>query len=246
MSRYHEEDQLKIEKDRFDAWAKSVVGSTGYSASGIAKLAGISKSSFFFQRSKDYVEASVVVALARALDLSPLEELLKFDEFRIFAPLEEPAIEEVLSQLPPEHLMEELLGRLGHKRVEHYPTTMPEPGGLKRWLDTTDLHGHYGPLAESMGLASVQVLSKKITDNRLSLGQLSSLCRHGRLNARFGLVVAGMMTWEEVGLAWDIREKVLSSSPSGAVIEALVASRKWLERAVQAKELERGVYRSFG
>lgn len=237
---------MKIHKDRFDAWAQSVWGPADYNASKVAKLAGISKSSLFFQRSKDYVEASVILALARALDLNPLDELLKFDEFKIFSPLNDPSVEEVLAQLPPESLMEELLARLRHEQAEHYPTTMPEPGGLKRWLDTTDLHGHYGPLAEAMGLASIQVLSKKINENRLNLGQLAAMCEHGRLNARFGLVVTGMMTWTEVGLPWNIREEVLSSAPGGTVVGALVASRRWLERTIQVKELEDGVYRSLG
>lgn len=237
---------MKIQKDRFDAWAQSVWGATGYSPTKVAKLAGISKSSFFFQRSKDYVEASVVIALARGLELNPLDELLKFDECRIFKPLHEPAPEEVLSQLPPECLMEELLARLRHEKAEHYPAAMPEPGGLKRWLETTGLHGSYGPLAEAMGLASIQVLSNKIAENRITLGQLIAMCEHGSLNARLGLVITGMLTWEEVGLPWNIREKVLGSAPGGTVIEALFASRKWLERAIQVKELEDGVYRSLG
>lgn len=239
-------DQLKIEKDRFDAWAQSVWNIAEYSPSKVAKVTGISKSSFFFQRSKDYVEASIIVALARALDLNPLDELLKFNEFEIFEPLKEPTVEEVLSQIPPECLMEELLARLRHEKAEHYPPTMPEPGGLKRWLDTTDLHGTYGNLAEAMGLASIQVLSKKVNENRITLGQLVAMCQHSRLNARFGLVVTGMMTWTEVGLPWNIREKMLGSAPGGTVIEALIASRRWLEKAVQVKELEDGVYRSLG
>lgn len=239
-------NQLKIEKDSFDAWAQSVWSHAEYSPSRVAKVTGISKSSFFFQRSKDYVEASVIIALARALDLKPLDELLKFAEFKSFEHLQEPGTEEVLSQVPPECLMEELLARLRHEKAKHYPPAMPEPGGLKRWLDTTDLHGHYGDLAEAMGLASVQVLSKKINENRLTIGQLVTLCRHGKLNARFGLVVTGMMTWDEVGLPWDIRERVVGSAPGGTVIEALLASRKWLEKAVQVKELEDGVYRSLG
>lgn len=237
---------MKIEKDRFDGWAQSVWDNAEYSASKVAKTTGISKSSFFFQRSKDYVEASIIVALARALNLNPLDELLKFNEFEIFEPLKEPAAEEVLSQVPPECLMEELLARLRHEKAEHYPPTMPEPGGLKRWLDTRDLHGTYGNLAEAMGLASGQVLSKKVNENRLTLGQLATMCRRGRLNGRFGLVVTGMMTWAEVGLPWNIRESALGSAPGGTVVEALVASRKWLEKAVQVKELEDGVYRSLG
>lgn len=238
---------MKIPKERFDAWVSSVQpDSEAWTSSRVAKFAGISKSSFFFQRSKGYVEGSVIIALARALKVSPVEELLKFKEFQIFAHPEEPSDEEVLSQLSPAFLMEELLARLRHEEVEHYPQTMPEPYGLKRWLDTTDLHGRYAQLATEMGLASVQVISKKINENRLTLGQLVAMCDYGKLNARFGLVVTGMMSWEEVGFAWNTREKVLRKVPGQQVVDALMLSRKWLERDVQVKELEAGVYRNLG
>lgn len=238
---------MKIPKDRFDAWvAEGQPKTEDLTPSRVAKLAGVSKSSFFFQRSKGYVDGTTVITLSRVLKLNPIDELLKFDGLEIFAPFEQPSQEEVLSQLKPEFLMEELLGRLRHETVEHYPPAMPEPYGLKSWLDTTELHGQYGQLAKAMGLASKQVLSKKINENHLTLGQLISLCDYGKLNARFGLVVTGMMDWEEVGLSSKTREIVLSESPGQLVIDSLIRSRKWLERDIQVKELEAGVYRNLG
>lgn len=242
-------DTVKLDRDRFDSWADSAWPAGGggkYSPSQVAKTAGISKSSFFFQRSKDYVEASVVVALARSLQRNPLDDLLHFEEFASFKEHREPEQSEVLSQVGPNFLMEELLARLHHEKSTHYLPAMPEPYGLKRWLDSMDMHGKYGEIAEAMDLANIRVLSKKINENRLSLGQLVALCEYDNLNGRFGMVVTGVLTWEEAGFPFDLREKVLMSAPGDTVIEALWRSRKWLERAVQVKELESGVYESFG
>ncbi len=238
---------MRIPKDRFDAWVAEVQSEAeSLTPSRVAKLAGVSKSSFFFQRGKGYVEGNTVIALSRALKLNPLEELVKFEGLEIFKPFEQPSQEEILSQLSPEFLMEELLGRLRHETTEHYPPAMPEVFGLKRWLDTTDLHGQYSQLAKAMGLASTPVLSKKINENRLTLGQLVALCDYGKLNARFGLVVTGMMDWEEVGLSSNTREKALHEAPGQLLIDALMLSRKWLERDIQVKEIEAGVYRNLG
>ena len=238
---------MKISKERFDAWATAVwKDQEAYSASRAAKIAGISKSSFFFQRSKDYVEASIVVALARALQLNPLDEMLKFDEFKVFSELREPNEMEILSQVDPEFLMEEVLSRLHHEGTKHHLGTMPEPSGLKRWLDAVDMYGKYEDVAQKLDLANIRVLSKKINENRLNLGQLVALCEFGDLNGRVGLVVTGNLTWEEAGFSWDLRERVLRAASGATVIEALWASRKWLEKAVMVKELERGVYESFG
>jgi len=241
---------VRIPKERFDTWAAEVhPEAEDLTPSRVAKLAGISKSSFFFQRGKGYVEGTTVIALSRALNLSPLDELVKFDGLEIFRPFEQPSLEEVLSQLRPESLMVELLGRLQNQAADHQlpdMPDMPETFGLKQWLDTTDLHGQYGQLAKVMGLASKQVLSKKINENRLTLEQLVTLCDFGHLNARLGLVITGMMDWEEVGLSSNTREKVLSEAPGQLVIDALMRSRRWLERDIQVKELESGVHRNLG
>lgn len=238
---------MKIPKDRFDAWVAEVQPQAeNITPSRVARLAGVSKSSFFFQRSKGHVESTTVIALARALNLRPIEELVKFDGLEIFETFEQPSTEEVLSQLKPEFLMEELVGRLRHETVEHYPPAMPEPYGLKSWLETTDLYGQYSQLAKAMGLASKQVLSKKINENNLTLSQLAALCEYGQLNARFGLVVTGMMDWQEVGLSNNTRERVLNEAPGQLVVGTLMMSRKWLERDIQVKELEAGVHRNLG
>lgn len=238
---------MKIKKERFDAWATSAwTGQDICTPSRVAKAAGISKSSFFFQRSNDYVEASVIIALARALKLSPLGELLKFDEFGSLAELRDPSESEVLSQIAPEFFLEEVLARLHHEESVHDLGAMPAPDGLKRWLDATGMYGSYSEIAERLELANVRVLSKKVNENRLNLGQLMNLCDFGDLNRRLGMVVTGNLTWEEAGFSGDLRANVLRSSTGTTVVDALWSSRKWLERALQVKEIERGVYKSFG
>lgn len=239
---------MKISKDRFDAWVESVwdKSSGNYSPSRVAKVAGISRTSLYYQRNKGYVEASVIIAVSRGLSLKPLNELLKFPEFGIFTEFRTPQAYEVLSQLPLECLMEELTARLRHEEVEHYPHAMPEPYGLKRWMDANALYGHYAELAEAMGLSSVQALSSKINENRLTLGQLVAMCKQAQLNGRFGLVVTGMMSWEEVGYPWNIREDVLGSASGTTVVDALKAAHTWLERAIRVKEIEGGVHQDLG
>lgn len=238
---------MKINKEDFDVWAISALADEEkYSASRVAKIAGISKSSFFFQRSKDYVEASAIIALARALRLKPLDELLKFAEFKTFSEHQEPSELEVLSQVGPQFFMEELLARLHHEEADHTLEAMPDASGLKRWLDAVGMYGKYEEVAQKLDLANIRVLSKKINENRMTFGQLASLCEYGNLNGRMGLVVTGNLTWEEAGFRPDIREKILRSASGATIVDALWSSRKWLEKEIQVKELERGVYESFG
>lgn len=239
---------MKINKERFDEWAQSIWGDReAYSPSRLAKVAGISKSSLFFQRSKDYVEANVVLSLSRGLQLDPLSELMKFSEFEFLAEVREPTEHELLSQVSPENLLEAILARLQHRDIDQIELgTMPEPYGLKRWLDTTNMYGKYEDLAKQLDLSNISVLSKKINDNRLDLGQLARLSLFGGLNGRFAMVVSGNLTWSEAGFSWNAREKVLRDAPGMVLVESLWAARKWLDKAVQVKELERGVFKNFG
>lgn len=237
---------MKMDRERFERWAESVHPEGKLSYNRIAKTAKISSSSLHFQKTRGYVETSVLVAYARNLGLNPIQELLKFDEFSRLGTDGEPGDVEVLSQLGPEWMMEELLARLHHQEIEQNPGPLPEPQGLSRWVESYKLYGRYQELGEVIGVAGQSEFSRKLSDNRITIGQLLALCNHANLNFRFGLAVAGIVTLEEAGYAWDIREKVLTSAPGATVIEALWGARKSLEKSVQAKELERDVYRSFG
>lgn len=237
---------MKISIERFDAWALSVWGDQeDFTPSRVAKIAGISKSSLFFNRRKGELEANVVLQLARGLNLNPLDEITKFDEFAFLEKRIEPSIVEVLSQVSPETLMEAILCRLNHEETMEPLEPTPITGGLKRWLDAVGMHGKYGELAKQLEL-SIGALSVKISENRLDLGQLATLCALGKLNGRFALVVTGHLTWEEAGFSRAAREVALRESSGKVLVEALWSARSWLEKLLQVKDLERGVFKNFG
>jgi hypothetical protein len=238
---------VKIERQAFEKWARSVFPDTeAFSLSKVATSAGVSKSTFFLQASRGQVDASLVIAYSRAVGIEPLHELLKFPQLDIFEDPRAPSAPEVLSQLPAEAHMEELLGRSRGAGITVDAGPMPPAHALKRWLDTYELWGRYEEMAQAVGLASAKSLTRKIADNNVSIGELVDMIKFADLVPRFGLVVTGHLTLEEAGYAADLRETVLSGSPLPVVVEALRPALRWFEKEAEANAVVRDFYQNLG
>lgn len=237
---------MKIDRQAFEAWARGVFpADETFSLSKVAAAAGVSKSTFFLQSSRGGIDASIVVDYSRAIDIDPLEQLVSFPELRAFGDPRNPTELEVLSQVNPEAFMEELLGRSRGRPTPHNLEPMPEPYALKRWMDTYDLWGKYDEIATAMGLSSAKSLTRKVAENKVTLGELLSMCQAADLTPRFGLAVTGILTLAEAGYAKDLREQVLRTASTPTVIEALSTGLRWLEKQVQVKELSNDFYRNL-
>lgn len=238
---------MKIARQAFEQWARSVFPDQGaFSLSKVATAAGVSKSSFFFQAQRGFVDAKTIIAYSRAIGADPLQEMLTFPELQIFADDRGPTDSEVLSQLPAEALMEELLGRSRHKGLTVDAGPMPPAHALKRWLACYDLWGRYDEMAHTMGLASSKSLTKKFSENTVSIGELVTMIQFADLVPRFGLVVTSHLTLEEAGYPANLREAVLSHSPMEAVIDALRPALRWFEKEAEAMALTQDFYENLG
>lgn len=237
---------MKIPKDRFEAWAQSVSPpEESYSLNKVAVTSGLSRSSVFLQARKGYVETSVVVAYSRALGLPPLEQMLTFQELALYGDPAVPSQAEVLSQITPEAFMEELLTRLRGRRQAPDLGVLPIPYGMKRWMDCYSLYGQMDSLTKNLALSHRDRLSERINRNKFSIGELACAIEHLGMVPRFGLVVSGILTLEEVGYPEDLREQALNGADTTEIIDALGNSLRWLTRTVQAKELEHDFYRNI-
>lgn len=237
---------VKIDKTAFEEWARGVFPtSPSFSLSRVAALAGVSRSTFFWQTSRGYLEAQVIVDVSRALGLDPLGQMLSFPELEVFADPRDPSTAEVLSQIHPEAQMEELLHRSKKVSNVHPLEPLPVPYGLKRWLDCYELWGRYDEMARAMGLASNKSLTKKISENKISIGELVQMAGVGELVPRFGLVVCNVLTLEEAGYPKTLREDALTSASTGAVVDALRASLRWFEKQVEARKLADDFYENL-
>lgn len=226
---------VRIPRDRFEAWAETIYPEEPYSFARLVALSGLSRSTMFHQRSQGYLDANVVLVIARKLGRNPIAELLRFDEFATLSRCTDPSTAEVLSQLPTANLMEELLGRFYGASVAHDPGLMPEINALNRWLATYNLRGRYEELAGVVGVSSQPEFSRKLTENRFTLGQLIALSAHAELNARFSLVVSGIVTFEEAGYPFNLREQTLATADTDDVIAELRRALPWFAKEMKAR-----------
>lgn len=228
---------MRLDRETFEGWAKTVSpASDDYSLSKVALSAGIPKSSLLYQARRGYIEASVVIAYSRGLGINPLDQLLRFEQFAIYADTAAPSQREILTQLPPESYMQELLNRLHGTTIEIDIGQIPAPYAMKRWLDSYNLWGQYDQLSERLGFASRDRLSERISRNRLTLGELVLLTEIADLTPRFGLVVAGLLSLEEANYPSTLWETTLAATESAELVDVLGDSLRWLTKRIEDLE----------
>ena len=230
---------VRIPSDRFEQWAESVYPDPPYSFAKLVNLSGLSRSTMFYQRSRGYLDARVLIIVARKIGRNPLEELLQFPEFSTLASGPPPTTAEVLSQLPVPAMMEELLGRYWGYSVTHDLESRPGRYNLNRWLASYDVRGRYKELAQAAGVSGQQEFSRKLTENRFSLEQLLALSEHGGLNARFSLVASGVISYAEAGFNPNLREETLAQASTGAIVAELKRALPWFAKEMDAAQKDK-------
>lgn len=228
---------MRLDREAFEVWARAVSPTDQpYSLSQVAARSGVPKTTLAYQARRGYVSAPVVLEYSRALGLSPVEELARFEQFSVYQTLTDPSLREVLSQLPPESYIEELVGRIHGTTSTPTLSPIPGPWAMKRWLDSYALWGQYDQLADRLGLSSRDRLSEKIRYNRLTLTELTGLIEAAELTPRFGLVVAGLVSLAEAGYPAELFRSTLSTTPSVELVDVLDDNLRWL--AKRAEELD--------
>lgn len=231
---------MRLDREAFESWARAVSPiDQPYSLSQVAARAGVPKTTLAYQARRGYVSASVVLEYSRALGLSPVEELARFEQFAVYQNLARPSPREVLSQLPPETYLEELVSRIHGTTSITTLGPIPGPWAMKRWLDSYVLWGQYDQLADQLGLSSRDRLSEKIRYNRLTLAELTGLIEAAELTPRFGLVVAGLASLAEVGYPADLFGSTLTATSSVELVNVLDDNLRWLAKRVEELDSQR-------
>lgn len=225
---------MRLDRETFEAWARAVSPTDQpYSLSQVAARAGFPKTTLSYQARRGYVAAPVVIAYSRALGLSPVEELARFDQFAVYQDPAAPSPREVLSQLPPESYIEELVNRIHGTTSTVSLSPIPGPWAMKRWLDSYALWGQYDQIADQLGLSSRDRLSEKIRYNRLTLAELTGLIESAELTPRFGLVVAGLVSLDEADYPLGLFRSTLTATPSVELVDVLGDNLRWLTKRAE-------------
>ncbi len=211
----------------FRQWLGDVAPDASHAA--VCRAAGIKRSTLAQQLARGRVSVATVVAVSRSRQLSVVESLSAFADYRDLAEGEAPPTDaELLSQISDMDLLREVLARSaaaerGAETAEISLSPLPHRASVRTWLDAIGPDDLRQQLARSARIAP-QNLSAQISANRLTPALALRCARIAGVGLANGLVATGLITPAEAGWLPGSRAETLRKTTNSA-LAALVAER---------------------
>lgn len=223
----------------FIQWLGDVAPTTSQAA--VCRAAGINRSTLAQQLARGRVTVATVVAVSRSRQLSVVDSLSAFTDYRNLAEgIAQPTDAELLSQISDMDLLREVLARgaaveRGTEAAQIKLSPLPHPASVRTWLDAIGPADLRQQLARSAGIAP-QNLSTQISANRLTPALALRCARIAGVGLANGLVATGFITPAEAGWLPGSRAEALRKTDN-IVLAARVAERMdALSRTLRRRE----------
>lgn len=206
--------KVTVSSRQFHSWLKNAgLPETG---NDLAARAGVNRGTLHQQLSRDRVQVSTIIAVARGWDLHVLTAISFFPTFGDIDVVGDRLSEaEVLSQITSNDILVELVSRISREdaaRLQPGRILQPFPfdGSMRLWMEAIDTGNLRKRLSESHGITSGN-LSAQLTENRLSLEVALASARLAGTPPVNAFVVTGLLQPGEAGWPQGARETALSS-----------------------------------
>ncbi len=232
---------MTVPAKSFQRWRLNVAPETNLTE--LCRKAGFKRTTLAQQLVRGKVSVSAVVAIARGLGLSPVNELSYFDQFSdLAAGVREPTTAEFLSQVSHLDVLEYLVQR-SRASVEDpsgaHLGAFPHAASVRMWLEAVDRGDLRQAVVNVSGVAP-QNISAAVSANRLSPQLAVISARLSDVSLASGLVATGVLTPEEGGWASGGRCAALKQLSDGELVALAQGRVEEMARVVRKHERDEG------
>lgn len=200
----------------------------------LAQLSGLPRLRLTQQIGRGSVAPSTITAIARGLDLDPLDELTRFQEFESIT-TSAPAPNEIAAFIPTAGLLQGTVHRLNSETVNETELGEESYNHLAlHWFARADDGNLRAHIQQQLGVA--QPTLWKMLRSRLREDVALEIAQYASFPLASALVVSGVLTGAEAGWDPECRARWLNTVPLG---QLLAESEKRLrEVGKQVRSLE--------
>lgn len=228
---------MRLKADAFKQWAESAQPRPHpLSWKKIAEQTNYTLVTVLRQKSKDSMDPALVLRMSRHVQLNPLEELARFPGFEVLGEAYVPPTQgEVLTQIPPELVLDEVRARLMDEQGPG-PLSMPAwgeaPYAFSSWMTWVGPRDFNAAIRSILGV-SMTAVAKKLSNPQFKVEEIVTVCHQMRLNTRFALLILGYITPEEAGVPHRLREDALKYARGEELVDQMHHSEKFVRRRLQ-------------
>lgn len=208
---------MRLTKNELSAWAEPLYESFGEKLTWtkVAQDADFGTPGLSMQRSRNEVDAQILINVARRRGLSPLEQLAKVPRWEhLMANRSAPSQLEIVASLNPAHAFRELSDRL----LINAPTNIDlgpwdsYHGRLSTWIDVAGPENARDIIRKAINLRTSSTLSGKLNNRSVfEVDEAIDGFTAAGMDPVYALVLADKLTPKEAGYSDTIREDALLS-----------------------------------
>lgn len=230
---------MRLRPEELKHWAENAQPQPGpLTWKKIADVAQAPLVTMMRQKSKGAMDPQLVIQLSRHWGRHPLVELAQFPGYEVLAqPPAPPSTTELLTQIPPELILEETAGRLAEQPSPE--RAMPDwgqfPYAFSSWISAVGPRDYNAAIRSVLGVSDSAV-AKKIATPQFKVEETVEVCAALGLNVRLALLILGHITESEAGIEPHLRENALKYSNGEQLVEQINHVERFIRRRLQVSE----------
>ena len=227
---------MRLTTDELSAWAEPLYKSFGEKLTWatVARDADFRGVTISMQRTRNEVDAQLVINVARKRGLNPLDELARIPRWKhLTAARSAPSQMEIVASLNPGHVFQELSDRLLIRAPAH-----PDLGAwdsyharFSSWIDVAGPENARDVLKSALQLRTSSTLSGKLNSRaKFEVDEAIDGFTALGMDPVYALVLATKLTPQEVGYADTIREDALLSISDDELLALVQKQARYTSR----------------
>lgn len=229
---------MRLTREEFSAWAEQLQRRPGEKLvwARIAKDAGFRRGTLDVQRTRNQVDAQIIVNLARTRRLDPIAELSRIPRWQhLTAARSTPSQLEIAASLHPAHALRELSDRLLIRSPDYsdFGPWTTYPSRFSTWIDVAGPDNAREIMRNTLGLTAPSLSAKLNSNGEFSVDEVIDGFAAANMDPIYGLVLAGALTPREAGYADSIRQDALLSISDENLLHLSQKQVRYMRRILQ-------------
>lgn len=243
---------MRLTVGEISAWAEQLYARFGEKVSWarVNRDAGLGVGTINVQRTRNQIDAQVVINIARKYGLNPREELAQIPRWEHLGSVRSsPSQLEIVTSLHPAYVFQEIADRLLGQAPD-YPDFGSWDGYYGRfstWVDVAGSEIARERLRAALNLGSASALSSKLNSrSKLGVDEVIDGFTAAKMDPVYGLALASLLTPQEAGYSDTIRQDALLSISNEELLYLCQRQVRYTSRILAEQQLADEHLRTLG
>lgn len=233
---------MRLTSAELDAWVHELYSQSGEKLTWtkVARDAGFKTVTVSMQRTRNQVDAQMLLNICRARDLHPLRGLARVPRWSFLGEVpSKPTEVEVLAATHPAHALQELTDRLIVKgpRPPDFEDWDAYPARFSTWIDVAGTSSTREMLRDTLGLTASSLSGRLNGRERFRVDEVIDGFSAAHMDPVYALVLAGAITPNDAGYPPSMREDAILAVSDDDLLSLSARQQRYIRRILKDQHI---------